>query len=244
MVQRGAAAGKRRGRRPSLTHQGFRGAAKGRLRYPFSLAAGRTTSLSGDSAPYGRAIPPRSPRGPCKRRKGGKRRAAGGRWRFLPADRRDIPHSPRDSAPYGRAIPSRSPRGPGKRWKSGNRLCAAGGRLRFFAVRPLRKRAFDGPAIKKAPQLSLRRHFLFLPFAVSEGFEPPIRSHVHLFSRQAPSTTRTTHQSYPGAKIQKFRQKRKKVKDAPGMGGNLPGEGEPFHAGDYSGRVVPGASLM
>ena len=196
MVQRGAAAGKRRGRRPSLTHQGFRGAAKGRLRYPFSLAAGRTTSLSGDSAPY------------------------------------------------GRAIPSRSPRGPGKRWKSGNRLCAAGGRLRFFAVRPLRKRAFDGPAIKKAPQLSLRRHFLFLPFAVSEGFEPPIRSHVHLFSRQAPSTTRTTHQSYPGAKIQKFRQKRKKVKDAPGMGGNLPGEGEPFHAGDYSGRVVPGASLM
>ena len=29
--------------------------------------------------------------------------------------------------------------------------------------------------------------------AVSEGFEPPVRSHVHLFSRQAPSTTRTTH---------------------------------------------------
>ena len=28
---------------------------------------------------------------------------------------------------------------------------------------------------------------------MSEGFEPPVRSHVHLFSRQAPSTTRTTH---------------------------------------------------
>ena len=34
-----------------------------------------------------------------------------------------------------------------------------------------------------------RKHF----GAVSEGFEPPVRSHVHLFSRQAPSTTRTTH---------------------------------------------------
>ena len=29
--------------------------------------------------------------------------------------------------------------------------------------------------------------------AVSEGFEPPVRSPAHLFSRQAPSTTRTTH---------------------------------------------------
>ena len=26
-----------------------------------------------------------------------------------------------------------------------------------------------------------------------KGFEPPVRSHVHLFSRQAPSTTRTPH---------------------------------------------------
>ena len=192
MVQRGAAAGKRRGRRSFLTHQGI--PRRGLRPLALSPPAGRT-ALPGDSAPYGRAIPARSPRGPLQKEEG---------------------------------------------WKK-----ARGRRpLAFFAVRPLRKRTFDGPSSKKAPQLSLRRHFLFLPFAVSEGFEPPIRSHVHLFSRQAPSTTRTTHQSYPDAKIQKFRQKRKKVKDAPGMGGNLPGEGEPFHAGDYSGRVVPGASLM
>ena len=34
---------------------------------------------------------------------------------------------------------------------------------------------------------------LFQLFAVGKGFEPPVRSHVHLFSRQAPSTTRTPH---------------------------------------------------
>ena len=30
-------------------------------------------------------------------------------------------------------------------------------------------------------------------FAVRKGFEPPVRANVHLFSRQAPSTTRTPH---------------------------------------------------
>ena len=198
-LQNGAAGrGGRQAARPAAIPHSPRDSAarpKAACAIPSRSPRGRTTSLSGDSAPYGRAIPSRSPRGPCKRRKGGKRRAAGGRWRFSPA------------VPYESKLSTGRP-------------------------------AKNAAAFAAAP-------FPFLSsFAVSEGFEPPIRSHVHLFSRQAPSTTRTTHQSYPGAKIQKFRQKRKKVKDAPGMGGNLPGEGEPFHAGDYSGRVVPGASLM
>ncbi len=46
--------------------------------------------------------------------------------------------------------------------------------------------------IKKAQSSKLVALFCY-HFAVSEGFEPPVRSHVHLFSRQAPSTTRTTH---------------------------------------------------
>ena len=52
---------------------------------------------------------------------------------------------------------------------------------------------------KSACSSKLGTHFL-LTFAVSEGFEPPLRSHANLFSRQAPSTTRTTHRKFVDGK--------------------------------------------
>ena len=59
--------------------------------------------------------------------------------------------------------------------------------------RPLTSSKQAWPPPKSKNSRSLTRPAAFL-FAVSEGFEPPVRSPAHLFSRQAPSTTRTTHQ--------------------------------------------------
>ena len=63
------------------------------------------------------------------------------------------------------------------------------GPLVLFCCPALCKQACNGRTTKK------HRSFAAMPFwvAVSEGFEPPVRSPAHLFSRQAPSTTRTTH---------------------------------------------------
>ena len=52
---------------------------------------------------------------------------------------------------------------------------------------------------KKLRSSKLDAVFCYL-IAVSEGFEPPVRSPAHLFSRQAPSTTRTTHLNCVGCK--------------------------------------------
>ena len=65
-------------------------------------------------------------------------------------------------------------------------------------LRPSGAFSLNGPYESKlstARPTKKHRSFAAMPFrfAVSEGFEPPVRSHVHLFSRQAPSTTRTTH---------------------------------------------------
>ena len=62
---------------------------------------------------------------------------------------------------------------------------------RIFCVRPpLGKLAFQMAGAHRKSRL-LPASIIIL--AVSEGFEPPLHVTANLFSRQAPSATRTTH---------------------------------------------------
>ena len=91
----------------------------------------------------------------------------------------------------------RSPRGPAKHRMQLSALGPTG----CFRLPPSSKQAWLPPESKNSRSLARPAAFLF---AVSEGFEPPVRSHVHLFSRQAPSTTRTTHLWFGDANIRFF----------------------------------------